>query len=121
MEIIKGAQGSNPFDRFDVYYDQVTNGDPKAANTSEEDRQRSQQQLFALPWLRPDPHAELYRMPFQEILSLLAAIPPGLQARTGTCASPKPDRPPVCPGRVGAVPFSCTVKTRYYWARRFQD
>ena len=79
--VIKGAQGSYPFDRVIAFLQ-------RKRSRPEPERLELQRSfirlLFASPWLRPDPQARAERMPLEEITSLYDAIPPGVVARNGT-------------------------------------
>jgi hypothetical protein len=84
--IIKGAQGNFPFDRAIAFL-------LRTAPLPEQQRLELQRgfirQLFAAPWLRPDPQARAEQMSLAEIISTHEAIPPGVLARHGTsCFSP---------------------------------
>src|SRR5688572_5282025 len=79
--VIKGAQGSYPFDRVIAFLQ-------RKGSRPEPERLELQRSfirlLFASPWLRPDPQARADRMPLAEIISLYDVIPPGVVARNGT-------------------------------------
>jgi hypothetical protein len=73
--VIKGAQGNFPADR-------------QLAHTwrarFKVERARLIQRLFyGVPWLRPDPQAQLENMSIEEITAFHDAIPPGVLAREG--------------------------------------
>jgi ribosomal protein L19 len=83
--VLKGAQGNNPFDRFEAFEEELqiaTNS--SQVQSIELERRQQLRRVYSVPWMQPDPHAQTYVMPLSEIYKLLKAIPPGLQARTGT-------------------------------------
>jgi len=83
--VLKGAQGNNPFDRFEAFEEELQLAtDPSQAQSIERERRQQLRRVYSVPWMQPDPHAQTYVMPLSEIYKLLKAIPPGLQARTGT-------------------------------------
>lgn len=83
--VLKGAQGNNPFDRFEALEEELSIAQKlSAAVLSEQDRRRQARRNWAVPWLVPDPHEEFFAWPLVDLLSVLKAIPPGVQARTGT-------------------------------------
>jgi len=74
--VLKGAQGNFPFDHNAAVT--LLSAEPaevsKFAGLVEMD-------LFAAPWLKPDPQARLLKMSVEEIASAHAAIPAGVLAR----------------------------------------
>jgi hypothetical protein len=83
--VVKGAQGNNPFDRFEAFEEELQIAvKPSDAQSIEQERRQQLRRVYAVPWIQPDPLAKAYAMPLREILNLLKAIPPGVQARTGT-------------------------------------
>ncbi len=96
---IKGAQGNFPLDRAEVYPYRSGRFNLKEVRTNE-------QSLFAVPWLRPDPHASLDAMTIEEISAAHEAIPPGVFARHRS----SPFSPPQIPDLIG-------VKDRKYLDR----
>jgi hypothetical protein len=93
--VIKGAQGNFPFE-------QAAEFDARANSTLE--RIRSfERRFFSVPWINPDPLAEVDRMSLDQIAEWHAAIPPGVIARQGT----SPLSPPQIPDLIG-------VKDRKY-------
>ncbi len=75
--IIKGAQGNFPFDRAMAYDYRTGIEDVSMARTAE-------RTLYAVPWLKPDPHAPVEQMSKEEIAALHDAIPAGVAARHGS-------------------------------------
>ena len=83
--VLKGAQGNNPFDRFEALEEELSIARKLSTPASaEEDRRGQVRRNWGVPWLVPDPHEQLSARPLPELLSVLKAIPPGVQARTGT-------------------------------------
>jgi hypothetical protein len=83
--VLKGAQGNNPFDRFDAIEAELSVARKVSTAASEEkDRRRQIRQNWSVPWLVPEPHQYLDAWPLADLWSVLKAIPPGVQARTGT-------------------------------------
>lgn len=99
--VLKGAQGNFPFDHNAAVT--VLSAEPgeagKFAGLVEMD-------LFAAPWLRPDPQARLLHMSVKEIASAHAVIPPGVLARHRS----SPFYPVQVPDLIG-------VKDRHYLDR----
>jgi hypothetical protein len=97
--VLKGAQGSFPFDRAMAYNYRNGGGPPEVARGLEHS-------LFGAPWLHPDPQANLDQMSIEEIATQHDPIPPGVVARhrTSTLA-------PV------QVPDLIGVKDRHYLDR----
>jgi hypothetical protein len=71
--VIKGAQGNWPFDRAQAF----------AMRDRTVGVGALERQLFATPWIKPDPNS-VDAMSNDEILVHYAAIPPGVVARQGT-------------------------------------
>jgi hypothetical protein len=83
--VLKGAQGNNPFDRFDAIEEELSIARKlSTAASAEQDRRRQILRNWGIPWLIPDPYEHLDAWPLADLLSVLKAIPPGVQARTGT-------------------------------------
>jgi len=83
--VLKGAQGNNPFDRFEALEEELSIArNLSTAASVEQDRQRQVRRNWGVPWLVRDPHEDLYTRPLADLLGVLKAIPPGVQARTGT-------------------------------------
>lgn len=93
--VIKGAQGNFPFDRVFAYGFR-TRLDLKLLRVVA-------RQLFAVPWLKDDPHARLQDMSTEEFAALYEAVPPGVISRFGTSIL----YPPQVPDLIG-------VKDRRY-------
>jgi hypothetical protein len=95
--VLKGAQGNNPFDRFEAFEEELgiaaNAANPSAVQSTEDERRRQLRRNYSVPWMQPDPHVQTYLMPVREIHNLLKAIPPGLQARTGTSVFYPPQVP----------------------------
>src|SRR5262245_47819597 len=73
--VVKGAQGSFPFDRTA----------PEVPDEAVPVIRRLLKMLYAVPWLGDrDPGRAFETMPFREMLEYGRAIPPGVQARHGT-------------------------------------
>ncbi|MGH7495240.1 MAG: hypothetical protein ACREOO_22955, partial [bacterium] len=75
--IIKGGQGNFPFDR--AFANDLRQGmqDVGAARAVE-------RVLFASPWLKPDPHAQIDSRSQEEIAALHEVVPAGIAARHGS-------------------------------------
>lgn len=93
--MIKGAQGNFPFDRVFAY------GFRTRLNLNM--LRLVSRQLFAVPWLKPDPHARLEEMSIEEFAALYEAVPPGVISRFGSSIL----YPPQVPDLIG-------VKERRY-------
>src|SRR6266850_2413221 len=72
--ILKGAQGSVPFDRVFAHHWIHSHPKPDEARALE-------RSLFAAPWIRSEPLPVLDRQSVEEIARIHAAIPPGVVAR----------------------------------------
>jgi hypothetical protein len=75
--VVKGAQGTFPFDRNRSL-------ELRAARENEPTRKFAGQvelSLFAVPWLKDDVHLRLAQMPSDEIAAVHDTIPPGVMAR----------------------------------------
>jgi hypothetical protein len=82
--VLKGAQGDFPFDRLLAFNGRPTGATKSSApKPSEDDRQARMGEyvLYAVPWLKPDPLAQLQQMSADEISSVHEVIPPGVLAR----------------------------------------
>jgi hypothetical protein len=101
--VIKGAQGNNPFERYNAQYDRFVSAEPDQAQRLLEDERRGLMQNYAVPWLDHDPHTLVKDLPLSGIGTLLETIPPGVQARTGTSLF----YPPQVPDLIG-------VEARHY-------
>jgi hypothetical protein len=75
--LLKGAQGSLPFDAYFAYFLK------KSAPTLKVVR-LIYHQLYGAPWITPDPMARVDRMSAEEIYAHANAIPAGVSARHGT-------------------------------------
>ena len=93
--MIKGAQGNFPFDRVFAYGFR-TRLDLKLLRLVT-------RQLFAVPWLKSDPHARMQEMSTEEFATLYEAVPPGVISRFGSSIL----YPPQVPDLIG-------VKDRRY-------
>jgi hypothetical protein len=76
--VLKGAQGSFPFDRAIAF---LVKEIPGEGWTLQRVIWRF---LFATPWLRPDPLAAIDGMTREQVLGALSAVPPGVLARHGS-------------------------------------
>jgi hypothetical protein len=76
---LKGAQGNFPFEKM------LGAALPGSVPPDvERPTKLEDYAAFAAPWLNPDPAAQILQMPFADIISAHAAIPPGVIARHGT-------------------------------------
>ncbi|MGH7494722.1 MAG: hypothetical protein ACREOO_20310 [bacterium] len=75
--IIKGGQGNFPFDRALAYDFRTGVQDVKMARAAE-------RVLYAAPWLKPDPYAQIDSRSQEEIAALHEVIPAGIAARHGS-------------------------------------
>jgi hypothetical protein len=92
--VLKGAQGNNPFDRFEAFEEElIILANPSGVQLVDDDRRHQLRRNYSVPWLQPDPHALTLQMPLRQIHGLLKAIPPGVQARTGTSVLYPPQVP----------------------------
>lgn len=96
--ILKGAQGNPSFDR-DFAFEMEQDG-------SVENARGILRSLFAAPWIKPDPQANLAQWSLAEIVGRHYAIPPGVAARHRTSS----DQPVQIPDLIG-------VKERKYLDR----
>ena len=97
--ILKGAQGSFPFDRVYAY-------NIHHSSLPVETLRLSERFLFAVPWLRTDVVPDLDHLSINDITAFHEAIPPGLVARHGTS--------PLYPAQ---VPDLIGLKDRHYFDR----
>jgi hypothetical protein len=79
--ILKGAQGSFPFDRSLAFSYRYSVGASKEPAQALSDVRATERSLYAVPWLRPNLLADLDRMPADNIAARHEAIPPGVIAR----------------------------------------
>ena len=103
---LKGAQGNFPFDRSLAYSYRASVASAQDPSQALGDVRANERFLYAVPWLRPDPLANLDRMPVEYIASPHDAIPPGVLGRHRT----SPFCPPQVPDLIGA-------KDRHYLDR----
>ena len=96
--LLKGAQGNPSFDR-DFAFEREQNG-------SVENARRILRGLFAAPWIKPDPQANLAQWSLADMIGKHRAIPPGVMARHRTSS----DQPVQIPDLIG-------VKERKYLDR----
>jgi hypothetical protein len=80
--VLKGAQGNNPFDRFEALEEALDR--PKAYPASAEEDRGDRFVEAGSPVAGPRSTRAIKARPLPELLSVLKAIPPGVQARTGT-------------------------------------
>lgn len=104
--ILKGAQGNFPVDRSLAYTYRVSVATAKDRAQALSDVRANERFLYAVPWLRPDPLADLDRMSVGDIAARQDAIPPGVVARHRTSVF----YPPQVPDLIG-------VKDRHYLDR----
>lgn len=76
--VIKGAQGNFPFDRAIAY---AIRGAPLQAL---QEVRLGQYALYGVPWLQPDPQAQIFRMTAEQMAVAHDSIPPGVVARHRT-------------------------------------
>jgi processive rubber oxygenase RoxA-like protein len=93
--VIKGAQGNNPFERFNALYDRILSADPRQAQSLLEEERLGLLQNYLAPWLDEDPHMRLKGFTMSEIGAVFQTIPPGVQARTGTSLFYPPQVPDI--------------------------
>ena len=74
--VLKGAQGNPAFDRV-VAFGMERSNDVKGARNAQHD-------LFATPWIKPDPLADVAQLTLADIAGRHYAIPLGVLARHGT-------------------------------------
>jgi hypothetical protein len=78
---LKGAQGSFPIDRSVAYGYRTSVANAKDPAQALSDVRANERSLYAMPWLRPDPLADLDRMSVNDIAAPRDVIPPGVVAR----------------------------------------
>jgi hypothetical protein len=78
---LKGAQGSFPIDRSVAYGYRTSVATAKDPAQALNDVRANERSLYAMPWLRPDPLADLDRMSVNDIAAPRDVIPPGVVAR----------------------------------------
>ena len=78
---LKGAQGSFPIDRSVGYGYRTSVATAKDPAQALNDVRTNERSLYAMPWLRPDPLADLDRMSVNDIAAPRDVIPPGVVAR----------------------------------------
>jgi len=78
---LKGAQGSFPIDRSVAYGYRTSVATAKDPAQALNDVRANERSLYAMPWLRPDPLADLDRMSVNDIAAPRDMIPPGVVAR----------------------------------------
>jgi hypothetical protein len=101
--VIKGAQGNFPDDRTFAYETRMKAAQAKDGDQFLQGLRRYMRRQYAAPWLQNDPNAQPDQMSFEEIVSALEAIPPGVCARQGSSIF----YPPRIPDLIG-------VKDRLY-------
>jgi hypothetical protein len=101
--VIKGAQGNNPFERYNAQYNRVLSADSQQAQSLLDEERLGLLQNYRAPWLEHDPHLLVKQLSISEIGALFETIPPGVQARTGTSLF----YPPQVPDLIG-------VEARHY-------
>jgi len=82
--VLKGAQEDFPFDRMLAFGDRALASAPPAGLTPAQFASLfplSEYSLYGVPWLEPDPQAQLQRMSIEEIASVHEVIPPSVLAR----------------------------------------
>jgi len=104
--ILKGAQGNFPIDRSVAYEYRASVVRAKDSAKALSDVRLNERALYAVPWLRPDPLADLDRMSASDIAAPHDAIPPGVVARHRSS--------PLFPLQVGDL---IGVKNRHYLDR----
>ena len=85
--VLKGAQGTFPFDRTVAFSGRASASvRPPGPMPPEAEREArlGERALFAAPWLKPDPLAQLQQMSVDEIPFIHEVIPPGVLARHRT-------------------------------------
>jgi hypothetical protein len=78
---LKGAQGSFPIDRSVAYGYRTSVATAKDPAQALNDVRANERSLYAMPWLKPDPLADLDRMSVNDIAAPRDVIPPGVVAR----------------------------------------
>ena len=87
--VIKGAQGNYPFERAGAYLFRKFPRLDQARTTL--------RNLFAAPWVRPDPMAAIEALGAEELAAAAEAIPPGVLGRRGSSLF----HPPQVPDLIG--------------------
>lgn len=114
---IEGAQGNFPDDRSFGYEQRI-----EAQKSSNTDHQlqglrADLRRRYALPWIKNDPNARTDQMSFEEIISVLEAIPPGVCARQGSSVY----YPPRIPDLIGVQERSYLDATGHTRHRNIAD
>lgn len=77
--IVRGAQGNFPFGKAFAY-------ELRDQRVIEPAYRGMVDALYTVPWLEPDPQAELHALPLKQLAAHFDGIPPGVAARHGTGA-----------------------------------
>jgi len=104
--VLKGAQGNFPFDRSLACSYRSSVAGAKDPAQALNDVRSTERLLYAVPWVEPDPLANLDRMVVEEIAAAHEADPPGVIDRHGS----NPLYPVQVPDLIG-------VKNRHYLDR----
>lgn len=107
--VLKGAQGNFPFDHTTAFQFRSLAAQPPPGFTPAQFTlmlHLAEYCLYAAPWLKPDPQAQLQQISFAELASIHEAIPPGVVARHRS----SPFYPVQVPDLIG-------VKDRHYLDR----
>jgi hypothetical protein len=81
--VLKGAQGNFPVGRSQAYDYRASVASAKDPAQALSDVRANERLLYSVPWLSPDPLADLDRISLDEIAARQDAIPPGVLARHG--------------------------------------
>lgn len=101
--VIKGAQGNFPDDRSFAYETRIEASLSKDKDKVLNDLRKFMRRSYSAPWVDNDPYGQLNRMTFEQIVTSLEAIVPGVCARQGSSTF----YPPRIPDLIG-------VKDRQY-------
>jgi hypothetical protein len=81
---IKGGQGNFPDDRTFAYENRLEFSEAQNKDKALATFRAYMKRNYAAPWLQNDPNSRPEKMTFEDIASVLEAIPPGVCARQGS-------------------------------------
>lgn len=88
--VIKGVQGSMPYDRIVGYALRSRLAESKDPEAFTKNIRHEWHMALGVPWLHPDPFADVEKMTIAQIATLHEAIPPGVAMRVNTSLSYPP-------------------------------
>jgi hypothetical protein len=91
--VIVGAQGNLPYDRVAAFALRRMAREVPDPEGFLEQVQRERRLALGVPWLEPDPLADIERMSIEQIASQHEAVPPGVAVRVNTSLAYPPQIP----------------------------